>query len=1056
MGTSQRVALAKLTPPRLYAIMRRERLFTLLDEYYRHYPLIWVAGPPGSGKTSLIASYLAEHKQRTLWYHVDPGDADLSTFFHYLAQAAQAAAGRRKLRLPALTTEFMADVPGFTRRFMRELWAKVPLPATVVLDNYQDLPEGAALHTVLSIALEEFPPGATLAVISRGEAPSTFARERTHSIVGHIRWENLRLTLEETRTLASSVPDLDQSTVSSLHATTNGWMAGTILLLQRGKANETWNTPTPLETRTEVFHYFAEQVFMHMDVSARDVLMRTALLPWVTGPMAVEVSGQLAAAQIIRELYQRGLFVDRRADAEVHYQYHDLFREFLMDRCHAHFTEQQLQNIKGTVAKVAERSGQYDTAAALYAETQSWDELSRLICEMSERLISQGRYQTLQKYISLLPHVERQQRAWVVYWSGMGRLVFDPVTAQKDLEEAYRLFESNRDVTGLLLSCGGIIESYYYRRDDMAPTIAWGDRIHNILQQHNGFPSPAIEARVRTNLQGLILACPHHPLILELERSLEQVLHSLNDSAARVGVAISFMNLLVWRGEFLRLRQILDELTASSRNTPLPPVHHLTLTLMEGHCAWGTGHPDQAGAKFGDALRIVEKHGIHVFKTQVRACQAYSALVIGDDQDAERIADLLQEENQSRQRFSLGLYYFYRAGISLIRGDLPSAREFALSALHTTDSLSVPHFAANFREGMAKILIESGEIEKARDLLTTAIGYARAMRSHWGEVRCLMTLAHSYLREKQSHLVDEYLGEGLKVAQRHDHVVLDIWWRPKVMAELLAHALEADIEVKYVRSIIRRRGLRAPSSTLTRWPYPVSIVTLGRFEITIDDSLLTYTGKAQRKPLELLKYLCAAGAHGVYQDLIEETLWPEADGEASDQAFRTTLHRLRKLLRHDDAVQVSDHHISLDPSQVSLDHMAFERLARDIDRTDAAAIEQTLALYRGHFLHGETAPWVLPVREQLRAQFLTLTEQLGSLLEEKGKVGEATHRYLCALEVEPTAEVICRRVMMTYVQVGRRSEAIGVYQRFSQALHAKLGIPPTSETVSLYHHIAKT
>jgi DNA-binding SARP family transcriptional activator len=184
------------------------------------------------------------------------------------------------------------------------------------------------------------------------------------------------------------------------------------------------------------------------------------------------------------------------------------------------------------------------------------------------------------------------------------------------------------------------------------------------------------------------------------------------------------------------------------------------------------------------------------------------------------------------------------------------------------------------------------------------------------------------------------------------------------MAELLAHALEADIDVEFVRSVIRRRGLRALSSGLKHWPYPVKISALGRFEIAIDDVPLTYSGKTQRKPLELLKYLCAAGTHGAQQDLIEEALWPDADGEAADQAFRTTLHRLRKLLRHDDAIQLADRHVSLNLSLVSLDHMAFEGRALTVDRTDPVALEQTLTLYCGHFLHGETAPWILPVRER--------------------------------------------------------------------------------------------
>jgi len=1047
--------LAKLTPPRLYAVTRRDRLFSLLDEHYRHHPLVWVAGPPGAGKTSLIASYLAEQKHQTLWYHVDPGDADLATFFHYLAQAAQAAAGRKQLRLPALTPEFMADVPGFTRRFLRELWTKVPLPATLVLDNYQDLPNEAALHAMLPIVLAELPTSALLAMISRREPPSTLARELAHKLVGLIRWEDLRLTLEETRTLASSVPDVDQSIISSLHATTNGWMAGSILMLERMKTKESWDTPAPSETKTEVFHYFAQQVFMDLDSSARDVLMRTALLPWVTGPMAEEVSGNSNAAQIIRDLYERGLFLDRRADTQVRYQYHDLFREFLLDRCRVHFDVEALWSIKRTAAQIAERHGQQDTAVALYVETKSWDDLSRMICEIAEKLLSEGRNQTLQRYISLLPQEEQQRHPWLLFWSGISRLVFDPITARKDLEGAYQHFEAakQQDVAGLFLSCSGIIESYICGVDDMAPTIKWGNRLKQLLDQNKGFPSPIIEARVLTHLQGLIYAASHHPLLAELEEAVDRILRTLDDPAGCFGVVATFVNLPLWRGDFRRVRQMLDQLIPYMETALIPPVTQLCWNVMEANWAWNVRNHDQAKERLAQALAIAEEFGILVFKGMILGISVYNALAAGDDKEGERLTDLLETQIQPHQRLAQGQRSFYRAGVSFLRNDLPSAFHHASLALDTTAILCLPFMTGNCRVGLAKVLVELGEFAKAREQLKAALEYARIMRSSSTEVHCLLTLAQIFFKEGQVERGNESLREGLRVAKQIDYLVLDYWWRPKIMAELLAHALEADIEVEFVRSVIRRRDLRAPSAGVKHWPYPVEIATLGKFEVAIDDVPLTPTGKTQRKPLELLKYLCAAGPSGANQALIEEALWPEADGEAADQAFRTTLHRLRKLLRHDDVVRLSDRHLSLDPSLIYLDHMALEHKARTIDPTDPVVLEQTLSLYRGHFLHGETAAWILPVRERLRALFLSLTEQLGTVLEEHGKLTEAVQQYLHALEVEPVAEVMCRRVMMTYVRLGRRTEAIGVYQRFSQALQAKLGVSPTSETVSLYYTI---
>ncbi len=81
--------LAKLTRPRLHQAVARERLFAVLDEAREHKPAICVVGPPGAGKTTLVASWLDAHGIKGIWYQVDPGDADLATFFYYLGEAAK-------------------------------------------------------------------------------------------------------------------------------------------------------------------------------------------------------------------------------------------------------------------------------------------------------------------------------------------------------------------------------------------------------------------------------------------------------------------------------------------------------------------------------------------------------------------------------------------------------------------------------------------------------------------------------------------------------------------------------------------------------------------------------------------------------------------------------------------------------------------------------------------------------------------------------------------------------------------------------------------------------
>jgi two-component SAPR family response regulator len=284
------------------------------------------------------------------------------------------------------------------------------------------------------------------------------------------------------------------------------------------------------------------------------------------------------------------------------------------------------------------------------------------------------------------------------------------------------------------------------------------------------------------------------------------------------------------------------------------------------------------------------------------------------------------------------------------------------------------------------------------------------------------------------------------------------------MARLCVKALETGIETEYVKHLIRKYNLfpDTPPLELEEWPWKVRVFTLGRFGLETDGKPARSSKKAQKKPLEMLKALIAFGGRDVSEDEIIDVLWPEAEGDTAQQSFRTTLHRLRKLLGNENAVQSHQEAVSINQHLCWVDTWAFERL---IDLSDAAAgkgqtdkaiqyCKKAIEMYKGHFLIKEHEySWAIPNRERLRGMFLNHIERLGSCWEDSGQYKKAVECYQKALEVDDLAEEVYQRIMKCYQKLGLRAEALAAYKRCCRSIKQVFGVGPSPETETIYKSI---
>ncbi len=1104
------ILLAKLLPPRVgKGIINRPRLINLLKGFEER-KLTLIQAPAGYGKTVLMLQLATETRRSLAWFQLDIYDNDPAVFLQYLITGIRSHIPEFGIQAEQLIEE------GNTENFLRlivtaivnEISQHADYQLLLAFDDYQVISD-PLIQRFMQDFLEHLPDCVHVMIASRTLPSLNVSRLKTQSEVLSVGIEDLRFTDDETNDfLDKRTLQLTSLNQQLLKEKINGWPAALKLL-----TDAAMNANLPLQTNSgmaEIYTYLANEVLEQQPDEIRDFLLSTAVLETINPESCNLLLERNDSGPILDYLEKQQLFLIPLAGPEKAYRYHQLFRDFLIERL-----GEKKEHLLHKAGEIALQSGNLDQAIEYYLIAGVDQDLLSLLEKAGKEAFRQGRWQTVERWLRMLSLEQILADEWLCFFQAQIKIY------QGKLDEAEFWVEGSLDKFTKKKDTTGIAECQFLQARILN---GHGRNKESLVILEKANPVLQAETNIRFDLPlEMAFALSRIGRFQDANQLLNQALKTadaLKDYWIMPHLLEGLGNTFYWMGDHTNALKCYQKGIKISPNQILPNYNfqdfvasiyqewgeldlafeyaQRSVTIKEnlgmiealpsayyqlGNIYIDFGEFKKAETFYRRGIELAEnggeRHFLSLNKAYLTRCLAFQGRLT----ESLTIAEQVLAEAQTQSETLLASCQVICAPTFIQNGNIPKAQKMLMEALPRLEQWQ---FAVPLSYGygtLAVLNFKMGNREKAGELSRKLLDLAARKNL----VRLFLTIAEyqSILRYGMEHGIEVYFIQRLlvRLGKRAVSLLTNLAGHeePEVRRSVITPLCEIGTEnaVSMLKRLsedsnpsVRQSAVEAlerfdPITSELQLKTKSSILeikTLGSLRIFKEGTEISPINWRTSKTRDLLAFLTHQ-RNPVYKETIIEVLWPDNEFKKAQGLFHTSLYYLRQILEkigYPDLIVYQNKQYQLAAKLFSTDRTRFQKLviAGFNDETSpekiADFLERAVALYSGDYLQELDYVWLLPDREYFKNLYFEARLRLARYYLDKKDYNHAISHLQLLTALDPLSEEIHRLLMFAHAGMGNRSAVKEQYQSLKLILKNELGLEPCRETQTIFNQLYKT